>query len=391
MLKEEAARILEVNPNELEPFEEIDIYNGNLVKGFLCHKPDYRYGALVIYEMNGAQVPIQKIFCTPKLHYPFGKTEKEERLYNHYVNDYEELVIYEKLDGTNICAFSYTDGETRYQSFKTRLTPFLKNNKYASFVNLMDDMFRDHPELKSINQVLSGEYSVCFELYGYRNPLTVSYNVPLDIRFLFAVKQEDHSVVPPKYFNDLNKFKLLELSSDGDTFINKYENMRQHVTETSTTNDDGMVVSIDSDEGMEGYIFYTKIDGVWHQYKCKSAQMEEHSWAGGSIPYTSVITTAWNALESCEGELTEEYVKMLLSEEFSKEQIGRAEGKVAKAVNDVIIKLAFRAKVLDTYSKCEEKFNGTNKGAIMRNMSKYFNRNEMSAVYGALKETGVLS
>ncbi|MFA6594610.1 MAG: RNA ligase family protein [Candidatus Buchananbacteria bacterium] len=392
MIKEDAAVLLDLNPNELSSFEEVDTFNGNLVKGFLSHHTDYRYGALVIFEVNSQPVPIQKIFCTPKLHYPFGKTEKDERKYNHDVNDYEDLVVYEKLDGTNICAFSYADNDKRYQSFKTRLTPFLKDNKYACFTKLWAEMMGKYSDIVKIDNVLSGEYSVCFELYGYRNPLTVSYNTPLDIRFLFAVKQNDHSVVPPKYFDGLTDFRLPEVPVAGNTFVDKYEAMRQYVTDNSVVGEDGMVKSTDGD-GMEGYIFYTKIADVWHQYKCKSAQMEEHSWAAGGIPYVSILTTAWNALESCGGDLTEEYVKTLLMEEFTNEQIGRADNKITKAVKEVLVKLAFRTKVLDLYDKSglKYKFDGANKGTIMRYLSKYFNRTEMAGVYNALKETGILS
>ncbi len=68
-----ATQLIGLDAKWLQPFDVEDPFNNNLrLRGFLCQKPDHRYGALVITHAGEAVVP-QLILATPKLHYPFGK------------------------------------------------------------------------------------------------------------------------------------------------------------------------------------------------------------------------------------------------------------------------------------------------------------------------------
>ena len=73
--------------------------------------------------VNGKYKP-QVVFATPKIDYPFTSRPDGRRVY-HFpaVNKVE---IYEKLDGTNIFAYAYTDGREIFVTYKTRLVPILK-------------------------------------------------------------------------------------------------------------------------------------------------------------------------------------------------------------------------------------------------------------------------
>jgi hypothetical protein len=76
------------------------------LEGFLCHRPDHRYGGLALLRVDGRPAP-QRIFATPKLHYPFGKGGR------FFFPPIQTAHLYEKLDGTKVLAYRYEDADGR--------------------------------------------------------------------------------------------------------------------------------------------------------------------------------------------------------------------------------------------------------------------------------------
>ena len=68
----QATKALDVAAKDLQEFEMEDTSNGHLLRGYLCRRPDHRYGALYLTHVNGEE-EAQLIFATPKLHYPFDR------------------------------------------------------------------------------------------------------------------------------------------------------------------------------------------------------------------------------------------------------------------------------------------------------------------------------
>jgi hypothetical protein len=100
-----ATEIIGLDEKWLQPFDVGDPFNDDLrLRGFLCQKPDHRYGALAITHVGDAEAP-QLILATPKLHYPFGKDG------SFHFPPIKAIQLYEKLDGTNVLAFRYQDGD----------------------------------------------------------------------------------------------------------------------------------------------------------------------------------------------------------------------------------------------------------------------------------------
>ncbi len=109
--------------NDYSEFTEIDPFNPqNEVFGYISRKSTEYYGALIITKVNGKELLPQLIMGTPKMHYPFDSREDGTRNYHFPIA--KNIEIYEKLDGTNILAYFYSDGEFRYLTYKTRLRPF---------------------------------------------------------------------------------------------------------------------------------------------------------------------------------------------------------------------------------------------------------------------------
>jgi hypothetical protein len=80
-----------------EVFQPFDapFNDGARLEGFLCQKPNHTYGTLALLRVDGWPAP-QRIFATPKLHYPFGKDGSVRFPAIHTAH------LYEKLDRTNV-------------------------------------------------------------------------------------------------------------------------------------------------------------------------------------------------------------------------------------------------------------------------------------------------
>jgi hypothetical protein len=381
------AKLLDVAETSLSHFKEIDPFNSQEVEGYLCRASDHRYGALVIVAVNGQPLDEPEIvYCTPKLHYPFGRTDLDERRY-HFPEKVVHVEVYNKLDGTNICCFSYPNhrGE-RFVSFKTRLTPFLRKGKWGDFLSMWWEILVRFPTLRAPECVLSGEYSLSYELYGYRNPHMIVYPTALDTRLLFGVRQAEGTVEPPHRFTDIERGLRLFADHSFDNpedLIGFYNEMREKANENNKLVDDDRI------EGTEGYIFYILDESNrWSQWKAKPESIEALHWAGDNLPMSVILPTVWNALESVEGELTPEYIQELLSEEFSKTQTTNSYNRIERAVNQVKIRLAWRERVKIQYRGIGMTIADDGKSEVMRAMAGFFDKTEMRDVYNALRELG---
>ncbi len=387
MMITKAAEILDVKEDVIVEFEVEDAYNRpNILTGTICRQGDHRYGALVIFKVNDKETAPQRIFATPKINYPFSYDQVTgERIYHWPV--FIRAMAYEKLDGTNIFSYGYSDSDgNRFVTFKTRLTPVVAGNTYGDFKAMWDRILKMHPRVRCPNVVLRGDVGLSFELYGYQNPHLIVYDVPLDTSLLFAVRQKDASIVTPNGFGEIapTAHQVGE-AQKSDDLEKLYTQLEAISTEKiKIREDDGMM------EGDEGHVLYVITDDKkWVQYKIKADQVKDIHWATGGISVASILTTAWNALESCSlEEFTVSYVVELLKEEFNEQQIGRSLIRVEKIVSEVRARIVFRAKVKNVYAGRPELEDG--KAPVMRYMSGFFDRTRMRDVYNALRELGVM-
>jgi hypothetical protein len=379
---EQAAVILGCKLDVLQEFVDAkDEYNGNTLTGVLCQQGDHRYGALVIFKVNGKDVTPQRIYCTPKLHYPFGKDDELERHY-HWPT-IQRARVYEKLDGTNICAYSYADamGE-RFVTFKTRLTPTLRASKWGDFKSMWDRMLAKYPRARCVAEVLAGSCALSFEMYGYQNPVLVHYDVDLDARLLFGIGRVDARISTPENFYLGMDCPMIQDVGSTAELTGAYEKLREEANKRNSKTEEGYII------GTEGFVFYTWDGLIWQMWKCKPEMIESLHWTKGGISRNAILTTAKNALENVSvEELTVEYVNGLLAEEFSVEQIGLSAARVAEAVEEVKAYWERCAKVKDLYSRCPDT---GSKREVMRYMSRFFERGQMSVVYNTLKALGLV-
>lgn len=381
-----ASQILGVESKVLREFEVLDLYNPpNILKGYLCMQSDNLYGTLVIYSVNGL-IPSnpQIIYGTPKLHYPFHMSAIGTRIYNW--PKFNRVKAFEKYDGTNILSYSYRDfmGK-RYCTFKTRLTPIVRcvDTDSVNFKVLWDEILGKYPELRAPEAVMSGEYAFSYEMYGYKNPIVVMYNEPIEASFIFAVKQSNGEIEPPEKFKHTKIINKCLANAGSDKDLTKlYEAMREQARAKILIQDDGAIY------GCEGAVLYVFAEEKWQMFKVKPDVIEQIHWAGDSVDYHSIVSTARNALENISvDELTTLFVVTLLKEEFSDIQIEKSRvriGKAIKAVKDHVYFLTFVRKI---YDNCPD-INKGDKGTLMRYFSQYCQKNQMRPVFTALKEMG---
>jgi len=398
LTKEKAAALLAAKDETLSPFDVLDWFNNdNRIEGWICRQSDHRYGALLIWRVNGELTDPQIVWCTPKLRYPFGRCEQQGggRRY-HWPEGKRSVEVYRKLDGTNVCAYSYSDASgQRFITYKTRLTPVIMNGKYGAFRDMWAELLQGDELRKIANtrQVEVGNVAVSFEMYGYRNPHLIVSAEPLAAKALFVVNQATHGVYPANQFFGASDAVLPLaapiVSMNPDEMIADYEARQAEAEAQNTEFAEGDEKRI---EGTEGFVYYVHDadEFSWDLYKCKPPGIERIHWTSDTIPESIIAPTARNALESCEGELTAAYVRELLLEEFSVKQVNASHARVARIVEALNKEIAWIKRVSEAYASCGETFDEGGKRKVMRALSLVFDGSEMKGVYSALRQIGAV-
>ncbi|MCP5047991.1 MAG: hypothetical protein GY940_12515 [bacterium] len=364
---------LGVKEKELQAFEDQDPINpGNLLAGFLCRKSDHRYGALAITHINGKEA-YQVRYATPKQHYPFGKDGQ------FHFPKVREIEVYEKLDGTNVCAYRYSLGDRVFQTYKLRLCPVLRNSKFGDFLDLWREMLERYPQLSRVCEV--NNCHVSFELYGNRNTHLITYDVPSEIALLFGIDDRARIITPHRLDNlGLPAAQRLATIGSKQQLVDEYNRFRRDIEAKNVPNPDETI------RGSEGVVWYlTDLEDVTHQFKCKPDSVEQIHWGAGAIEINTIKATAHNVLET-EDFITYDATVLLLKEEFSDEQVELSDDRIKKVVAELQEWYEFQKKVFEIYGKIGIDFH-QDKGTVMREMSKHFAKNQMKKVGFILKES----
>jgi hypothetical protein len=370
-LLDRAAHLLGVHPKTLVPFDERDpLHDGLRLEGFLCRRPDHRYGALALLSVDGRATE-QVILATPKLHYPFGKTGE------FHFPAVREIRIYDKIDGTNVLSYRYRDADGALRtSYKLRLCPVLRDSKWGDFLGMWRDLLAQHPEIPAL--AARNDCAISFEMFGARNAHLIEYDEPLSCVVLFGVRQ-DGSVVAPCDLETgaVPRAPLLAtLRGDADP-VGEYGAFRARMEAGNAPAEDGRI------RGTEGCVWYVRDgEGDLHLFKCKPESVEAIHWAVG-INKTAVIATVWNLLETSD-ELTYDALLPLLQEEYDDDAIEAFRAHIDDALERVRAEVAFRARVVELCAATGLSF-ADDRGACMRALSQHFAAREMRHVFHVLK------
>lgn len=341
-----AAELLGVDAKFLQPFDVTDPFNDEArLEGCLCQRPDHRYGALALLRVNGAPAP-QRIFATPKLHYPFGKDGR------FFFPPIQSVQLYEKLDGTNVLAYRYLDagGQSRL-TYKLRLSPVLRNSKWGPFLDYWRELLARHPDLPGL--VEANACHVSFEmygarnahLYGARNAHLIAYDVLLAVAVLFGVRPADATVVGPfaMQTGSVPVAPLLGELRAGEDPVARFQALREELERRNQPAADDQL------SGVEGAVWYVREpSGRVTMWKCKPESVEAIHWAVG-INKAAVIATCWNALETSDV-LNYDALLPLLLEEYQADDIEKFRPHIDDAIRQVNAEQAFRQRVREAYA-----------------------------------------
>jgi hypothetical protein len=362
-----AMQIIGLDAKWLHAFDVEDPFNDNLrLRGFLCQKPDHRYGALALTHVGDAEAP-QLILATPKLHYPFGKDGA------FHFPPIKKISLYEKLDGTNVLAYRYRDGDGQWHlTYKLRLAPALRNSKWGPFLDMWRELLHRHPTIPQL--VETNDCHISFEMYGGRNTHLIVYEADLAVAALFGVRR-DASIVPLFKLNLLGVPGTLlagELVA-GEDPVTKYGEIRAEMEKRNRHTEDEKLI------GIEGTVWYIEEpDGRVTMWKCKPESVEEIHWAAG-INKKGVMATCWNLLETSD-ELNYDTLLPLLLEEYQLREIEMFRPHIDNCIKQVNYEFVFKERVLAEYDKLGKSIHD-NKGDVMRALSPHFRREEMKKVY----------
>ena len=365
-----ATQLISLDAKWLQPFDVEDPFNNNLrLRGFLCQKPDHRYGALVITHVGEAEIA-QLILATPKLHYPFGKDG------SFHFPPIKRIHLYEKLDGTNVFAYRYQDVDGGWhQTYKLRLAPTLRNSRWGAFLDLWQELLRRHPSIPQL--VEANDCHISFEIYGARNTHLVVYERDLAVAALFGVCR-DATIVPLHKLNLLGVpgAPLLGEMVAGEDAVAKYAEIRAQMEARNHPTEDEKLT------GIEGSVWYVEEpDARVTLWKCKPESVEAIHWALG-INKKAVIATCWNSLETSD-DLGYETILPLLLEEYELRDIEAFRPHIDACIGYVKHEFEFKERVLAEYDRLGISI-VSEKATVMRALAQCFQRNEMKKVYALI-------
>jgi hypothetical protein len=360
------------NKKEVIPFKEVDPYNPqNTVEGYVNRRQGQFYGSLWITKVNSKRCP-QMIYSAPKQHYPFDKNN------NWKFPDHDSIELYEKLDGTCIISYSYTDKKgNRFYTYKTRLRPFLGKSKFGNFYALWNEMREKYPKIDEL--CMAPSWNFVFELYGKRNKILIEYDEPLTLKFIFMISN-DGKIVPPSaivFSQDQNIPSLLpEKTIEGIT-PDLYNEIKDQLEKQLSIDEENKTL-----KGKEGYVMYFLKDGCAVQIKNKPPTVLKYHWSGDAVSFESVYTTVINAFENFDSPTYDDVVGLLM-EEFDISKIEKARTRIEKTLEHVTFEKKLQFEIVDIYNKFGVDIN-KDKRTVMRHFSTLYPKSQCSRIFSLL-------
>jgi hypothetical protein len=348
-------------------FTENDCWNNdNVLTGYICMKRGNKMGSLIITSVNGVECK-QFVYATPKIHYPFDSHDIFE-----FPNNPTRITVYEKLDGTNICAYRYIDDKGNVcVSYKTRMLPILT----PAQANFYDKMLRLHSHYGAMikNAIIANDMNLSFEMYGAENKHGIVYQKYLDLALLFGRDDEGY-IHAPYELNTPGLVTPIVVADwcDGHSardYRGEYHKLEEHFTAQCKVQEDEAEFTA---TGMEGGVFY--VYSVGHvganMYKCKGdAVKDEHFKIANGIPPSSVSQAIYKTVENGQ-QLTIENVSQTLSEDYPPQEVMKRAIQIRRMIDNYLMDINFRTTIFNVYEemhKADETFNiDTNKARVMQ-------------------------
>jgi hypothetical protein len=376
--------ITEVSARQWQGFEVVTP-GGIPFSGYVCRQESEKLGMLAITEMAG-EPRLEFVYAMPKIHYPYHQDrDGTVRVVVPVAQNVVDARFTLKLDGTAIIFYPLTDKDGNVLEVipRTRLQPVLTPSRWGDWNALLADVLPDRTPVEEA--VRAQKVTLVFELWGYRNPHLVKYDVPLKLTLHTAVRHKK----PVSYR------RLLDLA-------NRYGLELIPTVETAEPNPDGLARAYRRLQAEmearnqaagedvfleEGTILMLSAVDTAVYYKCKPPSIEEIHWtADNNVSKENIQQALYKMLENGydfdNGSITD--VHTMLETDFEPERIEIAAELIERVYQEFVVELQqkawLRQLVIDSGIDPGET------GTLMRHLSRHYPKNQMSWVYNAVQE-----
>lgn len=371
-------------------YTEKDPFNEENTLKCVLDKDDY--GWMKILKVNNVRCP-QIIYTTPKLEYPMDKWG------NLTFPVSIQIEVYEKYDGTNITSFIYEDHKhNRFISYKTRMRPFVYDSeRFGSFYKMWNKMLEKYPQIPDV--VKKNYKNLSFEMFGYKNPYIIDYDIALDIRLLFGVGKNAEITSPSHlYTGGVPIADTVAIINPESNLFKKYNEIRMFLEKKLVIKNNEIkanVIPKDGEyfienynhniKGMEGVVWYfQKLDSTFKMIKCKPPSIEQIHWTS-EISVNGIFTTCLNVLEQGYDQLTYENILPFLKEEWNDQEIKRFKEKTLKIISKINEGQKFEENVYKDY--IDNKLDFINdKNRTMRWFASHYDKHQTNHIFNILNK-----
>jgi hypothetical protein len=376
--------ITEVSARQWQAFNVVSP-GGIPFSGYVCRQESAKLGMLAITEMAG-ESQLEFVYAMPKIHYPYHQDrDGTVRVVVPVAQNIVDARFTLKLDGTAIIFYPLTDKEGNVLEVipRTRLQPVLTPSRWGDWNALLADVLPDRTPVEAA--VRAQKVTLVFELWGYRNPHLVKYDVPLTLTLHTAVRHKK----PVSYRRLLDiasryGLELIPTVETADPHPDGLARAYRRLQAEMEARNQAAGVDVYLEEGT--ILMLSTVDTAVY-YKCKPPSIEEIHWtADNNVSKANIEQTLYKMLENGydfdSGSVTD--LHEALEVDFEPERIEMAADLIERVYQEFLLELQKKAWLRQLVADSGVAPDDT--GALMRYLSQHYPKNQMSWVYNAVQQ-----
>ncbi len=356
--------------------------------GYVCMQESDYLGTLAITRIAGHE-RLEIIPAMPKIHYPYVRDERAglTRVVVPLPINVVDARFTRKLDGTAVIFYALPDEEGAPLEVipRTRLQPVLRASRWGDWPALLDQVMPDRTPIE--RAVREQKFTLCFELWGYRNPHLVQYDVPLAFTLHTAVRYRPGRLASYRILQDLAQRYGFDLvpsirveRPDAEALAAAYRALQEQLEARNRAAGPDTFVE-------EGAVLVISTRDTAVYYKCKPPSIEEiHFAAGGGIS-KEIIRQALLKMAERDYDFATGRVEDLeaeLSKDFDSRYVESQQELIRRVWLEFIVELQQRdwLRELVEQSGLDPRTQTTE---LMRHLSRHYPRQRMKWVYSTVK------
>jgi hypothetical protein len=381
---EEIVPITEVSARQWQPFAVVSP-GGIPFSGYVCRQESEKLGMLAITEMGG-EPRLEFVYAMPKIHYPYQQDrDGTVRVVVPVTPNIVDARFTLKLDGTAVIFYPLTDKEGNVLEVipRTRLQPVLTTSRWGDWNALLADVLPDRTPVEEA--VRAQKVTLVFELWGYRNPHLVKYDVPLKLTLHTAVRHKK-PVSYRRLLDIANHYGLALIPTvetaepNPDGLARAYRRLQAEMEARNQAAGEDVYLE-------EGTILMLSTVDTAVYYKCKPPSIEEIHWtADNNVSKENIQQALYKMLENGydfdSGSVTD--VHTMLETDFEPERIEIAAELIERVYQEFVVELQQKAWLRQLV--VDSPIDPADTATLMRHLSHHYPKNQMSWVYNAVQE-----